>query len=201
MPRQPTRRAAVLLPLILAGCGSLLSGRPYIETKRFVLAPHRAGAPAARRPRRTILIRTLRAAPGMDRRGLRSVLADGTEDIDFYAEWAAAPVDAAEQALRDWVGASGLFSAVLAPGSRADADVTLEGELTELAAFPGQGEARAGLSVVLLDPRGRVLSQTRAVGRAPLTDAGRTPEARAAAMTAALGDAFAGLEPALRRVA
>lgn len=196
------RRLIALLPLVLAGCGTtILSSRPYIETRSFVLAPRRSGPPVARRPRRTILIRTFRGAPGMDRRALRTVREDGTEQADFFAEWAAAPVDAAEQALRDWVNASGLFTAVLAPGSRAEADITLEGEVTQLGVFAAEREARAALSVVLLDPRGRVLSQTVATGRAPVAEADPPAEARAAAMVAALGEAFRSVEAALISVA
>ena len=77
----------------------------------------------------------------------------------------------------------------------------MEAELTELAAFVDDGEARAALSVVLLDGHWRVLRQVVPTGRAPLPDRGGTPpaEARAAAMNAALGQAFTALEAALPR--
>lgn len=195
-----SRRGLLALPLLAAGC-SLLPDRPYLDRERFVLAPRRPGPPAARRTPRTILVRTLRGAPAMDRRGLRSVRADGTETLDFYAEWAAAPLDATEQALRDWLNATGLFTAVLAPGTRAEPGLIMEAELTELTAFVDDGEARAALSVVLLDGHGRVLRQVVPTGRAPLPERGGTPpaEARAAAMNAALGQAFTALEAALPR--
>lgn len=195
------RRGLLALPLLAAAGCSLLPDRPYLDRERFVLAPQRPGPPVRTGRRRTVLVRTLRGAPAMDRRGLRSVFADGTESIDFYAEWAAAPLDAAEQALRTWLGASGRFSAVLAPGTRADPELVMETELTELAAFVDEGEARATLSVVLLDGRGRVLRQAVPTGRAPLPDRSRTQraETRAAAMSEALGAAFVALEAALPR--
>lgn len=192
------RRALLALPLLAAGC-SVLPDRPYLDREHFVLAPRRPGPPSRRRAARSILVRTLRGAPGMDRRGLCSVRADGTETIDFYAEWAAAPVDAAEQALRDWLVASRRFTAVLAPGTRADPGLILEAELGELAAFVDAGEARATLSWVVLDGGGRVLRQRVSRGHAPLAATGEAPSpaARAVAMNAALGSALAALEAAL----
>ena len=40
------------------------------------------------------------------------------------------PAQAVEDGLRQWLAATGLFGAVLAPGSRLAADLVLEGDLT-----------------------------------------------------------------------
>ncbi len=78
------RRLALLL-LSLPGC-SVLPDRPYIEARRFPLdatrpanAPRRTGGTAA------LLVRDMRAGPGMDQRGLRSLRADGTLAVAPYA--------------------------------------------------------------------------------------------------------------------
>lgn len=199
------RRHLLLLALpALAAC-SVLPNRPYVETLRFPLDPVRPGGPAAPRRRRVLLVRLMRAAPGQDVRGLRSLREDGTESVDFYAEWSAPPVELAEEAMRRWLARSGLFAAVLAPGSRLRADLVLESELTTLIADLGAGEARAGLSGVLSQEGGntpRLLAQISARGRAPLP-AGRPlpPEALAQAMTMAMADALAQLERRLARYA
>jgi len=186
----------------LAAC-SVLPDRPFIPTERFTLAPERPGRRSGP-GRKVLLVRLLRAAPGLEQRGLRTVNGDGTEATDFYAEWAAPPAEAAEEALRRWLAASGLFAAVTAPGSRARADLVLEAELAALHADLGRREARATLAALLLQDAGlggRVLAQLTPTGTAPLVGAEPPAAARAAAMVAALGAALAALEAGLRRFA
>lgn len=195
------RRTLPLLAALLAGC-SVLPDRPYQESRRYLLAPlHPAPAPP-RRGAPVLLVRVMRAAPGLDQRGLRRVEPDGRVTLAFWDEWAAPPAEAAEEALRRWMLASGLFSAVTAPGSRLPADVIMEAELVRLAAVPGEGLATAALSVLVLsnpsrDPAGeaRPLGQILAEATAPLAGgATPAPEAMAAAMQQALGAALAELE-------
>ena len=198
-----TLRRTLLIAPLLAGC-SVLPDRPYVETQRFPLEPRRPGAPAAGRARRTLLVRTIRAGAGMETRNLRTIRPDGTESLDFYAEWAAPPAEAAEQALRRWLLDSRLFAGVLAPGSRISPDFVLEGELTRLAAVQGEGLARAELTLLLVDERNgsRLVGQMVSAGAAPLASGTDRPTAEQAAeaMTAALGNALASLERALLRV-
>jgi len=191
------RRLLLGAAALLAGC-SVLPDRPYIETLRFPLDPQRPPGGAGQRPRRVLLVRMMRAAPGLEWRGLRSIRRDGTEAVDFYAEWVAPPAEAAEDALRRWLAASLRFVAVVAPGTRARTDLVLEAELTSLVADLRTNEARAGLSVVLLREgalASDVLLQRAITGRAPL--AGDQPAQMAAAMVAALAAALAELEAAL----
>ncbi|MBR0683539.1 hypothetical protein GXW74_23845 [Roseomonas eburnea] len=197
------RRTLLLAPL-LAAC-SVLPDRPYVETRRFPLEPRRAGAGRTGRARRTLLVRTIRAGAGMETRNLRTIRPDGTESLDFYAEWAAPPAEGAEQALRRWLMDSRLFSAILAPGSRVTPDFVMEGELTRLAAMQGEGVARAELTLLLVDERNgsRLVGQMVSSGTAPLASGSEspTPEQAAEAMVAALGNAFGSLEQALARYA
>ncbi|MCS6932630.1 MAG: ABC-type transport auxiliary lipoprotein family protein [Acetobacteraceae bacterium] len=191
------RRPLLAAPALLAGC-SVLPERPYVETLRFPLSPERPPGGAGERPRRVLLVRMMRAAPGQDRRGLRSLRPDGTEAVEFYAEWVAPPAEAAEEALRRWLAASGRFVAVVSPGTRARVDLVLETELTALIADLGASEARAGISAVLLREgalSADVLLQRAILGRAPLS--GAQPVQMAAAMAAALAAALAELEAAL----
>lgn len=191
------RRSLLLLPL--TGC-SVLPDRPYQEVRRFALAPERPAqaTPAPNAP--VLLLRGLRAAPGLEARGLRRVGAGGLMQEDPYAEWAAPPAELAEEALRRWLLASGRFRAVTAPGSRLRAPLVLEAELLRLQVEPGA--ARAGLAALLLAEENgregaRVLGQFTAEGRVPF--AGGDAVAEAAAMNAALGAALAGLEARLPR--
>lgn len=197
------RHALLLAGLALGGC-SVLPDRPYQESRRYALAPRRPQRnPPRGRGGPVLLVRSLRAAPGLDQRGLRSIGAEGQVSLAYWDEWAAPPAEAAEAALRGWMADSGIFAAVVAPGSRLSGNVVMEGELVRLEAVPAEGVARAALSVLALsdaarDPVGqaRILAQVLAEGSAPL--AGDSPAAMAAAMEAALGDALASLERSLR---
>lgn len=192
-----SRRALLLLPLALAGC-SVLPDRPNIPVRRFTLNPERPTRRSAPRGAAVLLIRRVRGVPGLQELGLRRAEADGGFAIAPWDEWLAPPSDLAEAALRSWLQASGLFSAVVAPGSRAEHTLVLEAQLTVLDYAPAANEARAGLAGVLLLERSlssRVLLTFDVRGRAPLA-AGADAPAAAAAMQAALGDAFAELERA-----
>ena len=205
------RRRLLLLPLpalgLAASC-SVLPSRPYQEVQRYALLPERPRRepPARRGP--VLLLRSVRAAPGMDARGLRIVRAGGEVDTEFYNEWAAAPVELVEEAMRQWLAGCGLFAAVVSPGSRLRADLVLESELLRLQAEPQVGLGRAALAALLLnDPRdgaqARILGQFTPEGTAPLPGGARrdgtvSALAAAEAMRAALAAALAALERDLR---
>ncbi|UFN50987.1 ABC-type transport auxiliary lipoprotein family protein [Roseomonas sp. OT10] len=200
--RVPGRRAflsaaALALPG-LAACSALQT--PYVEPLRFTLLPLRQGPARAGFGRRSVLVRLARAAPGLEGRLLRSINPDGTVSVEYYAEWTAPPAEGMEEALRRWLVASGLFSAVLAPGTRGAADFTLEVELTALHADLGRGEARAAISAVLLREstfggNTIVVAQSVNTGTALLPpERPLLPAPQAAAMVEALGRALGGLE-------
>src|SRR5689334_5589728 len=132
---QGPRRRHLLGPglLLLAGC-SVLPSRPYQEVQRFTLTPERTQRRTAPPGAPVLLLRSLRAAPGMEDRGLRSLSGQGQVSATYYAEWIAPPAELVEEALRRWLQASGLFSSVTAPGSRLRAGLVLEGELLRLQA-------------------------------------------------------------------
>lgn len=204
------RRSLLLAPAVLGGAAcSVLPSRPYQEVQRYALAPERPRRepPARRGP--VLLLRTVRAAPGMDSRGLRTLGAGGQVDTAFYDEWAAPPVELVEEAMRQWLAGSGLFSAVVSPGSRLRPGLVLEAELLRLQAEPRTGLARAGLAALLLEePRdatqqARILGQFTPEGTAPLPGGPRRDDAvpageAAAAMRDALAAALAALERDLR---
>ena len=169
-------RRGVLAALALGGC-SVLPSRPYLEKRSWPLDVRRPDALPPRPNGQVLLVRTLRAAPGLEARGLQTVQDDGSIRTDYYEEWSVPPADGVEDDLRRWLAASGQFAAVLAPGSRARADLALEGELQSLLALPAQGVVRAALGLVLLDLRPapvKVLLQRDVTAEAAL--AGRAPE-------------------------
>jgi len=150
--RRLRRRLLLGGTLSFAGC-SVLPSQPYIEKRDWPLVVRRATALPRRAGRPVLLVRTVRAAPDLAVRGLQWLLRDGSMHVDYYEEWAVQPAAAVDDDLRQWLAACGLYSAVLAPGSRLNADLILESELNTLIADPPAGVARVALALVLLDQR------------------------------------------------
>jgi ABC-type uncharacterized transport system auxiliary subunit len=174
----------------LGGC-SLLPQSPYVQRRDWPLDVRRGSVAAPRRRGRVLLVRSIQAGPGLEVRGLQWLQRDGSVHVDFYEQWAVPPAQAAEDDLRQWLVDAGLFSAVVAPGSRLNADFVLEGELDALVADLNTGVARAALALVLLDQRPnptKVLLQKTETAEVKL--AGTDPPAIAAGLKAALADAL-----------
>jgi len=147
-----TRRTFLggLAALVLSGC-SVLPSQPYPQRRDWPLVVLRPATLPSRKNGRVLLSRTTQAAPGLDGRGLRTLQPDGSVHIGFYEQWAVPPAQAVDDDLRRWLDASGLFAAVVAPGSRLSADLVLESELTTLHADLATNTATAALALVLID--------------------------------------------------
>jgi ABC-type uncharacterized transport system auxiliary subunit len=152
----------------------------------------------AKRAGPVLEVRTLRAGPGLEGRGLQTLQADGSIRTDFYEQWSVPPAQGVEDALRQWLADCGRFSAVVAPGSRMPADLALEGELTALWSEPAAAHADASVSIVVVQQSGatpRIVLQRTAAAQAPL--AGATASDQVAAQIAALAAVFEKIETAL----
>ena len=140
---------------------------------------------------RVLLVRgTCGLGRGSEVRGLQWLQRDGSVHVDFYEQWAVPPAQAVEDDLRQWLADAGLFSAVVAPGSRLNADFVLEGELRRVRArICNAGVARVALALVLLDQRPnptKVLLQKTETAEVKL--ANNDPPAMAEAMRAAIAE-------------
>ena len=199
-----TRRRALLFGTAtlgasaLAGCG--LSERPYLERRDWPLTVSRPAPLPPRVGGRVLLMRTVEPGPGMQARGIQTLLPDGSVDEAFYEQWAAPPAEGVDADLRNWLAQSGLFAAVISPGSEAAPDVVLEARLTALIADARAHEARATMSVVLLREQlltTQVLMQAMLAGRAPLAERADAP-AKVDALKAAVADLLGKAEQAVR---
>jgi ABC-type uncharacterized transport system auxiliary subunit len=100
-----------------------------------------------------MLVRTVAAAPQLQTRGLQWLRPDGSVHIDFYEQWVVPPAQAVDNNLRQWLTASGIYAAVLAPGSRIHEDFVLEATLNVFVVDLPTRVARVALAVILLDER------------------------------------------------
>ena len=146
------RRHLLALPFLLGAC-SVVPARPYPQKRDWPLRVQRPTSLPARRGGKILLVRTLAAAPGLEDRGLHALQPDGSMQVAYYEEWISPPAQALEEALRAWIGASGLFAAILTSGSRPNADYVFEGELTKLWTQPAPAQAVASLAYAVLDQR------------------------------------------------
>lgn len=196
------RRTLLAAALALSACAGPLS-RPYPEKRLYVLEAKRAGAsPAPARPR-SLLLRAVTAAPGAEGRGLVTRLPGNVQQTDFWNEFFAPPADMVHDAIRRWLADSGLFTAVLDPGSRGRADLALEARLVALfgdGTDPRAPAARLHLQTLLFgldrDPP-RILARGDYDRRVPV--ASLAPEVVAPALSQALALVLADLEADLRR--
>jgi cholesterol transport system auxiliary component len=180
------RRRLLAGAAALGGC-SVLPQAPYVQRRDWPLDVRREASLPPRPRGRVLLVRTIRAAPGLEARGLQWLQQDGSVHIDFYEQWAVPPAQAVEDDLRRWLADAGLFSAVVAPGSRLNADFILEGELDSFVADISANSARVAVALVLLDQRltpTKVLLQKTESAETRLT--GTEPPAIAAGLKAAL---------------
>jgi cholesterol transport system auxiliary component len=188
------RRIFLLATATLGGC-SLLPSSNYVQRRDWPLDVHRDATLPAPQRGNVLLVRAIRAAPGLDVRGMQWLERDGSVHVDFYEQWAVPPAQAVEDDLRQWLSGAGLFSAVIAPGSRLDADYVVEGELQTFVADPSAGVARISVAFVLLDEHPspiKVLLQRTESAEVHLT--GADPPAIASAMKSAIVDVLQKIE-------
>jgi cholesterol transport system auxiliary component len=172
----------------LTAC-SVLPQTPYVQRRDWPLDVRKPSVAPPNPRGRVLLVRSVRAGPGLEARGLQWLQREGSVHVDFYEQWAVPPAQAVEDDLRQWLADSGLFSAVVAPGSRLNADFILEGELDVFVADPNTGIGRAALALVLMDQRQgatKVLLQRTETAEVPLRGTGAP--AIAEAMKAAIAE-------------
>lgn len=182
------RRWLLATGVALAGC-SVLPAQPYLQRRNWPLVVRRSTSLPANPRGRALLVRDLTAGPGLESNGLQWLQPDGSVHVDFYEQWAVPPAEAVTDDVRHWLADAGLFSAVLASGSRMNADFVLEGELDALLGDLGNNRARVALALVLLDQRPsttKVLLQKTERVEVPLT--GNDPPAIVQAVKAALAE-------------
>lgn len=159
----------------------------------YVLRPERPG-PAAAEGAGVLRVGRVRVAPLFERKGFVYRTHEQRYVHDFYHRFYAPPGVVVQEALADWLRASGRYAAVLDPGEAGSADVLLEGRVEELYAdLRDEPRVRLALELTLLDARSLgVRLQRRYAAWRPASGPG--PEALAAAWTRALVAVLGDLE-------
>jgi cholesterol transport system auxiliary component len=197
----PLACALALVAALTAGC--LPVSREHPQKHYYVLSAEREREARGRgAPGPVLQVGTFRAAPAASGRQFVYRLGEAAYQTDFYNELLAPPDRLVTEQVRAWLAASGLFSAVVAPGSHLEADYALEGVLSELHGDYRDVRAPAAvLRVELLLVR-RPLAEPGVVLHAshrmvePL--GGTAPESLAAGWNRALRRLLEGLEGEVR---
>ncbi|HXH03006.1 MAG TPA: ABC-type transport auxiliary lipoprotein family protein [Candidatus Competibacteraceae bacterium] len=153
MLRTLLRVLCLALPLVLAGCASLIpsDGRPAPRTYLLDASPAAADATPRRGDAPVLLVDQPRAQPGFDTPYI--AYSRDPLSLDYYtkSQWADTPARMLTPLVVNALEDSGAFRAVLAPPAAARADLRLELELLRLVQ-----EFRSGPSQVRLALRARL---------------------------------------------
>jgi ABC-type uncharacterized transport system auxiliary subunit len=147
--------ALLLLPAIicLTGGGCVRGTRSAPDLTYLDVDPGPALETLGISPEVLLLRRLDVASPFDDRRFIYKT-APGTYESDYYVRFVAPPAELLTERLEAWLSESGLFGAVVEPGSSVDFRYVLEGELQELFgdySNPQQPEAVIQAEFVLVD--------------------------------------------------
>ena len=196
MTARPVARRAALISLLtggLLGCG--LAERPYAAVRRWPLQILRPSILPLRPGGKIIEMRSITAGPGLESDELQALQPDGSLAQQFYERWVVPPAEGVSAALRLWLAQSGRFGGVVNQGSRTEADVAMEGELTVLVSNVPAQTAQAAMALTFIDlrqPARPILLQITPATTTKLADA--TPAMQVKAQLSALAALFEQIE-------
>lgn len=204
------RRGIVALAVAAALVWGCLS-RPYPERQRFVLHVERPGLPSVDAPppgaglpapeEQVLRVGRVRVSPLFERRRFVYRTEEGRFEEDFFHEFFVPPGRLVQREVRSWLGAAGLFHAVLDVDDPGRAGWVLEARVTELYG-DRRGEPRAVMSIEfsLLERReGGLELAMRQAYREALELGTSDPAGLRAGWTDALASILGHLEADLRR--
>lgn len=141
---RPCAQVVLLLAILCAGCVS----RHSYTKRQFVLEATRPAQPVRQHPDIVLAIRDFTIDPVCEGRGLLCRKGESEYEADFYHEFLIAPQALISSQTRQWLAQSGIFQAVLEPGSLVEATHILEGNVLALYGdFREQGLPQAVMQI------------------------------------------------------
>ena len=187
------RQAVAAILALTAGCvGALKSDYP--ERRFYTLSAHRPGEAAAPAKEGVLRVRRFTASKLSEGNELVTRTSESEYETDFYNAFFSPPATQVTEQTHRWLGASGLFSAVVGTGSSVPETHVLEGNVVALHADERQSTAVMELQFMLVrvssDPTAVLFQKSYREATAGVSD----PEARVRGWTTALGRILSALE-------
>jgi cholesterol transport system auxiliary component len=130
MKRQHILILALTISLVATACVKL-GGKP-LDKRYFQIRPIRSDEPVVASSDLVLKIRRLSVSDLYNTREIVYRETGGRIDSDFYNMFFVTPGNMLTTELRKWLGASGLFSHIIEPGSMVVPNLTLEGVVNSL---------------------------------------------------------------------
>ena len=124
------KHAWLIVPLLLAGCVDLKAGYP--ERRFYTLSVERSGTAAAPAKDGVLRVRRFTASKLSEGTELVSRTGESEYESDFYNAFFVPPAMQLTEQTHRWMGASGLFLAVVGTGSSIPETHVLEGNVISL---------------------------------------------------------------------
>lgn len=193
------RYAAAAILVFSSGCVSALKS-DYPERRFYTLSAQRPGDAAAPAKDGVLRVRRFSASKLSEGNELVTRTSETEYETDFYHAFFSPPATQLTEQAHRWLGASGLFSAVVGSGSSVPETHVLEGNLVALHADERQSTAVLELQFMLVkvssEPTAVLFQKTYREVTAGVAD----PESRVGGWNTALGRILAALESDLAKV-
>lgn len=147
----------LLVSMICSGCAGMPGTN--LEKQRYLLNVHRQGGQAEMTGKLAVKVRRFHISSRFSGKSLTYRFGEVSYEMDFYNEFLTTPASNITEEATKWLAQSGVFANVASTTSAAQADLLMEGSISNLYGdyrVKGRPRAVMGVWFVLLDNDGNI---------------------------------------------